>query len=47
LVLAPTDPDAVTEDERAAMGVLTLEERRRELSLIGRARSEQRRRANV
>jgi hypothetical protein len=47
LELAPIDPDAVTEEERAAMGVLTLEERRRELRLISRARAEQRRRATV
>jgi hypothetical protein len=47
LELAPVDPDAVTEEERTAMGVLTLEERRRELSLISRARAEQRRRASA
>jgi hypothetical protein len=45
--LAPIDPDAVTEEDRAAMGVLTLEERRRELGLIRRARAEQRRRTGV
>lgn len=45
VVLAPIDPDAVTDEERTAMGVLTLGERNREINFISRARAEQRRRA--
>ena len=44
LVLAPIDLDAVTDEERTAMGVLTLAERHREINRINRARAEQRRR---
>jgi hypothetical protein len=44
VALAPIDPDAVTDEERRAMGVPTLSERNREIDLIKRARAEQRRR---
>jgi hypothetical protein len=45
VVLAPIDPDMVTDEERTTMGVLTLDERHREINRMNRARAEQRRRA--
>lgn len=48
VVLAPIDRGAVTDEERAAMGVATLEERQREIdhiNRVSRARAEQRRQA--
>jgi hypothetical protein len=44
LELAPVDPLAVTDEERRAMGVLTLAERKKEIDQINIVRAEQRRR---
>lgn len=46
VVLAPIDLDVVTDEERTAMGVLTIDERKREIdriNRISRVRTEQRR----
>lgn len=40
LVLAPINPGAVSDEERRAAGVLTLEERRQEIAQINRLRPE-------
>jgi hypothetical protein len=45
VVLAPIDSGAVTDEERMAMGVITLVERHQEVDFINRALAEQRRRA--
>lgn len=45
LAIAPLEPYAVTDEERTAMGVPTLEQRYQEIDRINRARAEVRRRA--